>query len=265
MPVKLMCVAPHGAISIKKLDYNIDTPKTVKGFDLLNIYFNKLQIKHLLVVDPHDIIVKNNFNFFLSDKYQGTMSHCENILEQIYDGSNFINEKLLNIKHSNVVHTKELIHKINWGSLVPLFFLNHFSSRTINILSIDRKMEEGLIKNIGMIIFNLLNLLEENIAIVFSCDLSHAHSKTNPRFPYNSNSVIYDKHVFDILNSNSVQDYNKINIELVKQANTDAHAQLTMLAGVCENLEYLSKVLSYEVPTYFGMLTSIIEVHKKLI
>jgi aromatic ring-opening dioxygenase LigB subunit len=260
MSVKLMCVVPHGTISIRELNYNFDTLKTVKGFEIVNAFFNKHQIKHLLVVDPHDVIIKNNFNFYLSKKYEGAFSYRENILKGLHDGSDLINEELINLKNDNVSHTRELTHKIKWGSLVPLYYLNSSAHRTVNILSIDRRIDVNLIKEIGVKIFNLLNSVDENIAIVFSCDLSHTHSKTNPKFPYNLNSTKYDKHVFDILSSHAVENYNQVSIDIVNQARTDAHAQLTMLAGICENVEYLSQVFSYEVPSYFGMLTSIIEI-----
>jgi aromatic ring-opening dioxygenase LigB subunit len=258
MPVKVTCVVPHGAITVKELGYSFNSHQTITGFNEVRKICGDHGVNHFVVVDPHEKIYYQKFSFFGSDLYQGVLSNKGRVASRSFNGSNNINSKLLEVQGDIIRHSSASTHEIKWGSFVPLYHLNT-DDHTINILSIDRKINERLIKDKSLELFNLLNSCSENICIIFSCDLSHCHSKTNPRFPFNENGMVYDNHVLNIIKENKIENYNQISRDVVNQANTDAHAQLTLLAGMCSRIRYRSKVFSYEVPSYFGMLTSVIE------
>jgi aromatic ring-opening dioxygenase LigB subunit len=255
MPVKTICVVPHGGILING---RANTKKTIKGFECVAKKLSKKNISHLFIVDPHDIIHRQKFMCFLSSVYSEEKPESRNKIDRIYMGSAALNLALLSIKSNYISHKVEINHNIKWGSSVPLYFLSG-KNRSITVASIDRKIPTNDIRKAGCEIFELLNNRQENIAIVLSCDLSHSHSTENLDFPYHCNSKIYDDHVYNTVNMQKIENYNDIPDIIIETARTDAHAQLTMLAGICTKYSYCSKVFSYEIPSYYGMLTGIIE------
>ena len=253
-----MCIAPHGSIVIPELRYKTSAKKTWEGFNSIKSEIDSLDIEHLVVIDPHDQINKMKFTYFDSENYNGYLKNGSLSISKEYKSDPIINLLFRKISsNTQLFISNREEHSLSWGSFVPLYLLH--SNQTLSLLSIDRNIPELAIKSFGCKIYDMLNRVKQKICIVFSCDLSHCHSKSNPKFPYNEYSKIYDDHVNKILENSSVQEYNDIEKNIVSKARTDAHAQLTMLAGICEKIGYKSHVLSYEVPSYFGMLTGIIK------
>lgn len=254
-----MFITPHGTNSIKELNYKKPAIKTRQSFAYLKNIINQKDIDHLVVVDPHELINNMSFTIFNALRYSGSWSYRSKRVASNYSTDNKINNVLIN-KNKNIFRVvNERHHKLSWGSFVPLWHLR--DNQTISVISVDSKIPTKTIKRIGYNIYRSLNDLNKNIAIIFSCDLSHAHSKTSKRFPYSTNSITYDKHVQEVIDKQMLEHYNTISPKVVASAHTDAHAQLTMLSGICENINYTSKLHSYEVPTYFGMSTGSIHVN----
>lgn len=252
-----MAVVPHGAITVPDLEYSTIPSKTIEGF--LKIYSNceNLNIDYYLIIDPHDKIYRS-FSFVCANTYKGYWQHNNKEIKKEYKSNLDINNKLHRLNNSNLEFIRKDVHDISWGAFVPAWHLNKKNTE-IGIMSINRKVPIEVIKDTGYKIFELLNSCSQNICIIFSCDLAHTHSKITKNFPYNENSIVYDNYVTNLLIDNQIENYNNIDINIVNQARTDAHAQLTMLAGICKNIKYKSIVYSYEVPTYFGMLVSSVE------
>lgn len=252
MTVKSMIIAPHGTIALPQLKYKIKAPKTVKAFAKLKKNVSKNGIDHWIVVDPHEKINTQKFTLFNSITYTGFWKNGENSVSCSYLGDTEVQNNIQHCIGNSLLTAKNTQnHKLSWGSMVPLISIA--SNQSISLLSIDRNINTQQIKRTGKKIYNTLQESNKNIGIIFSCDLSHSHSKANKNFRYNPQSKVYDTYVQKIIDNQLLETYNEVPNNVVSMAVTDAHAQLTMLSGICESIKYSSILYSYEVPSYFGM------------
>jgi aromatic ring-opening dioxygenase LigB subunit len=257
MAINMMCVVPHGTIAIQNLNYGIDTARTIFGFQEIAQIIDEKNIEHFIVIDPHDKINRSKFTLFKAKKYIGNFANRSSRISSEYRADEKLNLSLEKcLQDNNCIISQENVHKISWGALVPLYMLSN--NQTVSVMSIDRNIPTNIIQNIGNNIHQFCCDYPKNICIVFSCDLSHSHSKKYTKFPYHKDSQVYDDYVQNLISTSNIEDYVNVDMSVVRNVNTDAHAQLTMLSGVCNKINYRSKLLSYEVPTYFGMATGII-------
>jgi aromatic ring-opening dioxygenase LigB subunit len=94
---------------------------------------------------------------------------------------------------------------------------------------------------------------ELRVAFVASADHGHAHVKGGP-FGYHPAAAEFDALVTDIVGSNRLERLVDIPRELVENAKADSWWQMLMLHGATQG--WHGTLLSYEAPTYFGMLTA---------
>ena len=81
----------------------------------------------------------------------------------------------------------------------------------------------------------------------------HAHSRTGP-YGFSKASARYDKLVCEAISENRLQSILKIDPNLVKQGKPDSLWQMAMLAGLLQEVKMKGELVSYQVPTYYGMI-----------
>ena len=265
MAVKMMCIAPHGDIIIPERRYYDQGQSVATAQSLLKLraLAREKRIDHFIVVDPHAHIVPGSVYIYNGDAFRGTLKRPsvldKNACSSLYYSHKQINEKLRDLSHpklQNKHNHHKRVYDLSWGSYVPLYMIA--ADQTVSIITVDPKMERSAIAEISNKIYEAAFKDERNIGIIFSADMSHAWSKSYKNFPYHSNSKVYDDHVIDIVTRNAIEDY-RDHDDIVQTASTCAHGPLTMLSEICKNNNYKSKLLSHEVPTYFGMLVALIE------
>lgn len=265
MAIKMMCIAPHGDIIIPERRWYDQGQTVVTAQSLLKLrdLAREKEIDHFIVVDPHGHIVPGFCYLYDGESYRGTLKRRsvvdKSACSSLYYPHTQINEKLRAINDPKL-HNKHNHRKaqcdLTWGSYVPLYMIAH--QQTVSVITVDPKMDRSEIAEISNKIYEAMHKDERNIGIIFSADMSHAWSNSHSQFPYHANSKVYDDHVMDIVTNNRIEDY-RDNDDIVRTASTCAHGPLTMLSEICKNIKYQSKLLSHEVPSYFGMLVASIE------
>jgi aromatic ring-opening dioxygenase LigB subunit len=105
----------------------------------------------------------------------------------------------------------------------------------------------------GRVIGRLAEEEPKRIVFIASADQAHRHKKTGP-YGYNKRSGEYDSLVLDAIQRNKMDSILKFNSELVEAARPDSLWQMAILAGAIDEIEMQSHLISYAVPTYFGMI-----------
>ena len=86
-----------------------------------------------------------------------------------------------------------------------------------------------------------------------SADQGHAHDKRGP-YGFNPTSAEYDKLVIKAINENSLKQLLKLSPKFVENAKPDSLWQMAILIGVLDRVQTKARFVSYQVPTYYGML-----------
>lgn len=250
--LSIVGIAPHGTLVIKELKHK-DYSKSIQtniGFQQLRYMFDKKNVDHIVIIDPHAPIVKNKISVVMSNTMQGKLSKLLNIKNDLQISSSIFQI----IDHENKNQITENIFNLQWGSLVPLHFIHN--QQTCSLITIDRNIRKDNILDFGKKLGLLLDSINKKIGIILSCDFAHTHSKTNINFPFSEKAKMFDDRVVELIKKQNIEQFVNIDNEIIKHAGTDATAQMLVLCGILKNRKMHQQFLTYEVPTYFGMITS---------
>jgi aromatic ring-opening dioxygenase LigB subunit len=144
-------------------------------------------------------------------------------------------------------------HPLDWGALLPLWFLGR-GSRPVVLVAPARDCPLAEHVHAGA----ALTVATEGrrVALVASADHGHAHDPDGP-FGFHPAAAEYDERVTAIVRENRLGEV--LGLEpIVTDASADSLWQLAMLHGALGN-GFTAELLSYEAPTYFGMLVAAYE------
>jgi len=135
---------------------------------------------------------------------------------------------------------------MDWGTLIPLAFLPELPVVVVSPAR-DRPLAEH--ESLGRAIADAA--ADTRVALVASADHGHAHDPDGP-YGYDPAAAAYDERVVEIVRENRLGELHGL-AELVDAAKADSLWQLVVLHGALGE-DFDAELLSYEAPTYFGML-----------
>jgi len=145
---------------------------------------------------------------------------------------------------------------MDWGPLVPLWFLGGRLEPPppLVVLSPARDLPLSDHVRAGALLSEALD--GRRSVLVASADHGHAHDPDGP-FGFDPASEEYDRRVVDLVRENRLEDVLALE-EIVEAAKADSLWQLALLHGALGD-GFRADFLSYERPTYFGMLCAAFE------
>jgi aromatic ring-opening dioxygenase LigB subunit len=96
---------------------------------------------------------------------------------------------------------------------------------------------------------------DKPVAFVASADHGHGHTHDGP-YGFSEHSAPYDADVQDVVRRNALGELEAWDPQRAADALADSLWQMLMLHGALGSGGFDSELLSYETPTYFGMLTA---------
>jgi aromatic ring-opening dioxygenase LigB subunit len=96
------------------------------------------------------------------------------------------------------------------------------------------------------------------VALVASADWGHAHQADGP-YGIDPASPAFDAMVVDVLKADDLPRLLTTDLDFADRAKVDGLWQAVMLAGALRHTPMRGEFLSYEVPSYFGMLVAAYE------
>jgi aromatic ring-opening dioxygenase LigB subunit len=137
---------------------------------------------------------------------------------------------------------------IDWGAGIPLWFLRvpAVIVTPCRDLSNEQHVRAGaaLARATG----------EQRVAFVASADHGHGHGTDGP-YGHSEHSRDYDDAVADVVSRNALAELPAWDGQRARDALADSFWQMLMLHGALGD-GFDAELLSYEVPTYFGMLVA---------
>ena len=135
---------------------------------------------------------------------------------------------------------------MDWGTLIPLSFLPE-----IPIVVVSPARDRPLAEHVELGRAVAAGAAEARVALVASADHGHAHDPEGP-YGFDPAAAAYDELVVELVRENRLGELEGLT-ELVEAAKADSLWQLAVLEGALGS-GFEVELLSYEVPTYFGML-----------
>jgi aromatic ring-opening dioxygenase LigB subunit len=266
------CIIPHGSMTIPLLGEK-DAKKalqTRQSMEELGRRITAAQPETLVIITPHGHRIDGHFSLLNNRRVQGTLGP-----EPESNGHSFTLtfevDRELNAAISQQAHALDVpvvrlsyaipdepqfYQPLDWGALVPLWFLGMPINPPpkVVIAGSDRNnMPWQLFPPFGLAIRKAAETLNRRIAFIASADMGHAHDPDGP-YDFDPASSEYDAAAIEAVKANDLGRLLTFDLNWVKRASTDSFGQLLNLHGAIQGTDFRPELLSYEVPSYFGMM-----------
>jgi aromatic ring-opening dioxygenase LigB subunit len=250
-------IAPHGGLVFEQPD-----APTRKGMEELKQRFDAAQPEAVIVVTPHGALVDGHFGVVRSGKLS---EHQNQFLdaEHLYEGPGDpeLADACIGALHedglpalgvtfgSTVAGASEM--PIDWGAGIPLWFMRAPAVvvTPCRALSNDEHVRAGRALARAT--------ADRRVAFIASADHGHGHTADGP-YGFAPESKVYDEQIVELVRGNRLAELATWDSGIAVAAKADSFWQLLMLYGAVGD-GFAGELLSYEAPTYFGMLCAAYE------
>jgi len=135
---------------------------------------------------------------------------------------------------------------LDWGALIPLWFMRAPAVvvTPCRALSTEQHVRAGTALAVAT--------GDRRVALIASADHGHGHTVDGP-YGFAAESAAYDEQIVEIVRGNRLGELQSWDADFAIAAKADSFWQLLMLHGALGS-GWEPELLSYEVPSYFGML-----------
>ena len=267
MVVVFACIAPHGAEAIPQL-----AGKMLEAFSETNRSMQELarllreqNPDTIVLATPHNLRLEGTIGVVTTEFTEGTLeannnsvklrSKCDRQLaKQILENAK---KQTLPVVGANygANEGEASCMPMDWGTLIPLWFLIKQDEAGPNVVIVTPSREIPLqcLVRFGRAIAETADFLGRKIAFVASADQGHAHDAKGP-YGFHQASAKYDEAVRNAVLKNDLIPLLNLPPQFIEDAKPDSLWQLAILQGILEHTEMIGRFLSYQVPTYFGLL-----------
>src|SRR5687767_6760921 len=150
--------------------------------------------------------------------------------------------------------TAAAVFPMDWGTQVPLHFMGGRADPPTPIVMIApaRDLSWDAHVTAGRAIAKAADASGKRVALIASCDHGHAHDPKGP-YGFSPASKEFDDRVVELVKRDALGELLRFDPAFVSEAKADSFWQMLMLHGVIAE-GWRGDFLSYEAPTYFGML-----------
>jgi len=267
MGVVFACIAPHGDEIIPELaGEKLEAfTKTRRGMEELARLMKKQKPETIVLATPHNLRLESTIGVITSEYTAGTLEANKNQVKlRCRCDREFAREVIENAKKADLpvvganYGTSEgegSCMPMDWGSLIPLWFLTRRGKNRIRTLIVTPSREIPLrsLVRLGRVIARTAEAAEKRVAFVASADQAHTYKADGP-YGFHSSSGRFDEMVKRAVLKNDLKPLFRLPPNLVEEAKPDSLWQMAILQGILETVTMEGRLLSFEAPTYFGML-----------
>jgi aromatic ring-opening dioxygenase LigB subunit len=251
-------IAPHGDPAFT------EGSATRIAFDELGRRLERAEPDVTIVFTPHNVHVEGAFAVVTSATMAGSLDELPVELEVRIDRE-LAERVVASLREAGLPavgvsygsNDESLaVMPLDWGTLIPLWFLGgrNGSPRPAVVVSPARDLALADHVHAGTAIAAACS--ETRAAVVASADHGHAHDPDGP-FGFDPAAAEYDARVVELVRENRLGETVELE-RIVDAASADSLWQLVLLHGALGS-GFDAELLSYECPTYFGMLCAAFE------
>jgi len=270
MTLVFACIAPHGGELIERLATPTMARKFRKTRDGLRAIAHEVERTRpgtIVISTPHNVRLWKNIGIVTARNSTGTLRasprNKASVSLRARCDVDFANRLLRRSSRNLPVvgvnyGTSEGAGSdlaMDWGTLVPLWFMMARCREKPRVVIVTPSREIPLRQNFefGRKIAEEAKAERKRVIFVASADQAHAHKKNGP-YGFSERAGEYDSLVVDAIRRNQISEIMKFDPDLIESAKPDSLWQMTMLAGVADRVKLESQLISYDAPTYYGMI-----------
>jgi aromatic ring-opening dioxygenase LigB subunit len=245
-------IAPHGGLVFEQPE-----AVTRQGMEELQRRFDAAQPEAVIIVTPHGTLIDGHFGVvrsgklaeqpseFLAAEYlyagpgePGLAEACVRALQE--DGLPALGVTF----GTTVAGASEM--PIDWGAGIPLWFMR----APAVVVTPCRALSNDEHVRAGDALARATT--DRRVAFIASADHGHGHTADGP-YGFAPESKVYDDRIVELVRANRLGELAEWDAGDAVAAKADSFWQLLMLHGAIGG-DFDVELLSYEAPTYFGML-----------
>ena len=267
VPLVYACIAPHGgeivpALAGKKLRRFAPTTNAMRA---LALEMKGARPDTIVVATPHNLRLQKHIGVVTAKYSSGSVSEGRRVIRlkaacDVAFAESVVGEaekRGLPVVAANYGALEGPLSSLamDWGTLIPLWFLLRGAGLKSKVVIVTPSRGIPLRENFEFGKALALVALKERkrVALVASADQAHAHRKSGP-YGFDRRAAEYDRRVVDLIRRGSLEQIMRFAPDFVEGAKPDSLWQMAMLVGALRVVPMKGTLLSYQVPTYFGML-----------
>jgi aromatic ring-opening dioxygenase LigB subunit len=271
MPLVFAAIAPHGGLAIAEAcspDEQELAVATREGMTELGRLFDAARPDVVVVATPHNVHIAKVLGVIVSGRVAGSLPGSDppialdvpseiDVAWGVLDSFAEAGLPATGVSFgSNDPSTA--VAPMDWGVLIPLWYMGgrHDPPVPLVVVTPARDLPGSAHVAAGTAIAQAAERSGRRVAFIASADHGHAHREGGP-YGYHTAAAEYDALVAELVRTDSLDRLLEIPAEMVEDAKADSWWQMLMLHGA--TLGWRGRLISYEAPTYFGMLTAAYE------
>lgn len=265
-------IAPHGGIAIREAcephEVNVAIA-TRRGMEQLGRRFTAAQPEAVVIATPHNVHIAGALGVVVAGRVAGRLSGAPaSVALDLPSDSELAWSILAELGAAGLPSVgisfggndpTSAVAPMDWGVLIPLWFMGGRRRHAIPIVVVTpaRDLAADVHVRFGEAIARAADASGRRVAFIASADHGHAHDPDGP-YGFDERAKEYDELICELVGRDDLGRLAHIDPELVERAKADSWWQMLILRGaVGEALR--GTLISYEAPTYFGMLTAAYE------
>lgn len=283
MPLVFAAIAPHGFPLIPELGEDAGGAlKTRAAMGEMQRRAASAGVEAIVIAGPHGVRVNDAIALADTSRAAGSLSWEGRTVEMNVPIDGDLTDAIAGAARERDIpialvgyagsRRDQSVLPLDWGFLTPLWFLGHDRNMPGrgNVLADPPEVEQGppavLVSpsrsiprehliGFGKVVAEVADASSRRIAFVASCDWGHRHAEDGP-YGYHPESALVDAEVVAAVTANDLLSLRDLPDERAETAAIDGLWQLLMLGGALRGKDWPSDVISYEAPTYYGMLVA---------
>jgi aromatic ring-opening dioxygenase LigB subunit len=269
MTVVYACIAPHGGEIIPELASKSMLhmfEETRVAMRVLSRRMSEVRPQTIVIASPHNLRLLSKIAVVISENSTGILKGSSNrsialharcdvdFAKTVVSQSEKAGLPVVGANYGTATGSSSDM-QMDWGTLIPLWFMLKEQRLKSRILIVAPSREIPLQTNFdfGRLLGRLMNRdKKRKFAFIASADQAHAHSRSGP-YGFSPAASKYDDFVQNAIRDNNLKRILRLKPSFIEAAKPDSPWQMVMLAGINEVVPLRSQLLSYQVPSYYGM------------
>ena len=261
-------ICPHGTIAVSETctDDELELAAATRAaFEELRRRAAATEPDTVVVVTPHNVHVQGAMAVVVAGVLEGAVAGTDGrtigleattdrelaslVLESLHDGG----VPTVGVSYGGN-RIDEAAMPMDWGTLIPLWHLGGRATPPLStvVVSPARDLPPQTHVDAGRAIAAAVARSDRRVVFVASADHGHRHRADGP-YGYDPASAEYDGAISAIVSDNRLGQLIALEPAVVERAAADSWWQLLVLHGALGD-GWQVELLSYEAPTYYGML-----------
>lgn len=287
MGIVIGAVAPHGFPIIPELSEDAEGAlKTRAAMQELGRRFQEARPDVIFIVGPHGVRVNGFVSLADVGRGAGTLHWDGKTVEMNIPVDMELTAAIGERARERGVPVAEVgyaasnpassVLPLDWGVITPLWFAGHNRNMVglghvladvhsgllaegqgpaAVIANPSRKLPREMNVEFGRAVAEAAEASGKRVGFIASCDWAHSHSEDGP-YGFHPDAQKMDDMVVAAIKANAPVRLIDLDDEFVRNAAIDGLWQLLMLAGAMDVVPMDVDFLSYEAPTYYGMIVA---------